>query len=43
MTAPFEPGADAVLHSATKDIGGHSDLMAGVPSSEVLPFAQHCP
>lgn len=27
---PLELGADAVMHSATKYIGGHSDLMAGV-------------
>ena len=27
---PLELGADVVLHSATKMIGGHSDLLAGV-------------
>ncbi|HUA79630.1 MAG TPA: PLP-dependent aspartate aminotransferase family protein [Dyella sp.] len=30
LQRPLELGADAVLHSATKYIGGHSDLMAGV-------------
>ena len=27
---PIEPGVDIVLHSATKYMGGHSDLIAGV-------------
>ncbi|WP_192182562.1 trans-sulfuration enzyme family protein [Mesorhizobium amorphae] len=36
LQRPFELGADAVVHSATKYIGGHSDLMAGVV---VLPEA----
>jgi len=36
LQRPFELGADAVMHSATKYIGGHSDLMAGVV---VLPDA----
>jgi cystathionine gamma-synthase len=27
---PIEMGADAVMHSATKYMGGHSDLLAGV-------------
>ncbi len=27
---PLELGADLVLHSATKSIGGHSDLIAGI-------------
>ena len=30
LTRPFEYGADIVMHSATKYIGGHSDLMGGV-------------
>ena len=30
LQRPLELGADAVVHSATKYIGGHSDLMAGV-------------
>ncbi len=30
LTRPVELGADIVMHSATKYIGGHSDLMGGV-------------
>ncbi|WP_244571310.1 trans-sulfuration enzyme family protein [Mesorhizobium carmichaelinearum] len=30
LQRPLELGADAVMHSATKYIGGHSDMMAGV-------------
>lgn len=30
LQRPLELGADAVMHSATKYIGGHSDLMAGI-------------
>lgn len=30
LQRPLELGADGVMHSATKYIGGHSDLMAGV-------------
>lgn len=30
LQRPLDLGADAVMHSATKYIGGHSDLMAGV-------------
>lgn len=30
LQRPLELGADAVIHSATKYIGGHSDLMAGI-------------
>jgi cystathionine beta-lyase/cystathionine gamma-synthase len=30
LCRPLELGADAVMHSATKYIGGHSDLIAGV-------------
>jgi len=29
LTRPLELGADTVMHSATKYIGGHSDLMGG--------------
>ena len=29
LTRPLELGADVVMHSATKYIGGHSDLMGG--------------
>lgn len=27
---PFQWGADYIMHSATKFLGGHSDLLAGV-------------
>ncbi|QDU57078.1 trans-sulfuration enzyme family protein [Aeoliella mucimassa] len=30
LTRPIELGADIVMHSATKYIGGHSDVMGGV-------------
>jgi len=30
ITRPIEHGADIVLHSATKYIGGHGDLVAGI-------------
>jgi cystathionine beta-lyase/cystathionine gamma-synthase len=30
LTRPLELGADIVMHSATKYLGGHSDLMGGV-------------
>jgi cystathionine beta-lyase/cystathionine gamma-synthase len=30
LTRPLEIGADIVMHSATKYIGGHSDLLGGV-------------
>lgn len=30
LTRPLELGADLVMHSATKYLGGHSDLMGGV-------------
>lgn len=30
LQRPFEHGADFVVHSATKYLGGHSDLVAGV-------------
>lgn len=43
LQRPLDLGADAVVHSATKYIGGHSDLMAGAvilpagsPLAEVL-------
>jgi len=37
---PFVLGADLVIHSATKYLGGHSDLLAGVvlgPSERIRP------
>ena len=39
---PLELGATAVMHSATKYIGGHSDLVAGVVvgSGEAMSFAR---
>jgi cystathionine beta-lyase/cystathionine gamma-synthase len=39
---PLEVGATAVMHSATKYIGGHSDLVAGVVvgSGEAMSFAR---
>lgn len=42
---PLELGADAVIHSATKYLGGHSDLTAGVivGSREVVDAARHGP
>ncbi len=30
LTRPLEKGADIVMHSATKYLGGHSDLLGGV-------------
>lgn len=48
LQRPLELGADAVTHSATKYIGGHSDLMAGVvvvpetsPLERPLRMIQH--
>jgi methionine-gamma-lyase len=40
---PLELGVDAVIHSATKYLGGHSDLTAGilVGSSEIVEVARH--
>ncbi len=40
---PCELGVDAVIHSATKYLGGHSDLTAGllVGRSEVVEAARH--
>lgn len=40
---PLELGADAVVHSATKYLGGHSDLTAGVlvGNSAVIEAARH--
>src|SRR5260370_8078435 len=39
---PLEVGATAVMHSATKYIGGHSDLVAGVVvgSADVMSAAR---
>jgi methionine-gamma-lyase len=40
---PLDLGVDAVIHSATKYLGGHSDLTAGVlaGSSEIVDAARH--
>ena len=40
---PLELGIDAVVHSATKYLGGHSDLTAGiiVGSSEIIDTVRH--
>ncbi len=36
---PLEPGADLVIHSATKYLGGHNDLIAGVVSGSAYMLA----
>ena len=47
LTRPFEWGADIVMHSATKYLGGHSDLIGGAVITrdqdlyEQLYFAQN--
>lgn len=43
LQKPIELGADIVLHSATKYLGGHSDLIAGVVvvNSDVLAEKMH--
>ena len=40
---PLDMGVDAVIHSATKYLGGHSDLTAGmlVGKSEIVDAARH--
>lgn len=38
---PLRLGADLVLHSATKMIGGHSDLMAGIMVAQRQDMADH--
>ncbi|NOT48976.1 MAG: PLP-dependent transferase, partial [Acidobacteria bacterium] len=40
---PLDHGVDAVIHSATKYLGGHSDLTAGVlvGSEEIVEAARH--
>jgi cystathionine beta-lyase/cystathionine gamma-synthase len=37
---PLEQGADLVLHSATKYIGGHSDITGGVVTGEIDLISQ---
>lgn len=47
LSRPLEEGADVVIHSATKYLGGHSDLIAGVAAvrdpalAEELYFIQN--
>jgi cystathionine gamma-synthase len=37
---PLELGADVVVHSATKFVGGHSDLLAGVATTDRPDLAE---
>lgn len=37
---PIELGADIVVHSATKYLGGHSDMIAGVAVTNQQPIAE---
>ncbi|HYL07091.1 MAG TPA: PLP-dependent transferase [Candidatus Udaeobacter sp.] len=39
LCRPLEHGASVVVHSATKYLGGHSDLMAGVIAGEAATMA----
>jgi len=40
VTRPLEHGADAVLHSATKYMGGHSDVLMGTVTCSLLTPGQ---
>ncbi|PIA14733.1 putative transsulfuration enzyme family protein [Coemansia reversa NRRL 1564] len=40
LSYPFRQGADIVVHSATKFLGGHSDLLAGVVVSRAPKSAE---
>lgn len=40
LTRPLEHGADIVLHSATKYLGGHGDLVAGLVAGSVDDMQQ---
>lgn len=40
LQEPFSLGADAVMHSGTKYIGGHSDLLCGVLASQKEGWAE---
>ena len=37
---PFELGADIIIHSATKYLGGHSDLVAGVVVTKTVELSE---
>src|SRR5207247_10094399 len=39
LCRPIDLGADVVMHSATKYIGGHSDLLAGVVAGDAKTVA----
>ena len=40
LSTPLEEGADIVLHSATKYIGGHNDVLAGVVTVKDAQLAE---
>lgn len=40
LQRPIEHGADVVLHSATKYLGGHGDLTAGMAATKTAELAQ---
>ncbi|KAJ2786355.1 hypothetical protein GGI15_001601 [Coemansia interrupta] len=40
LSYPFRQGADVVVHSATKYLGGHSDLLAGVVVTRAAKTAE---
>lgn len=40
LSTPLEEGADIVLHSATKYIGGHNDVLAGVVTVKDTELAE---
>ena len=41
LQRPLEFGADVVVHSATKFIGGHSDLLMGIAVTRDAALAEH--
>jgi len=41
LQQPLALGADVVVHSATKFIGGHSDLLSGLAIARVQALAEH--
>jgi cystathionine gamma-synthase len=41
LLRPLEHGADIVVHSATKFIGGHSDLLMGIAVTRDQALAEH--